>query len=98
MMINIIYTRLDYMFNKCTHEQYYNQFTNNADCEMIAEIIGHKRLMANRDDLNRIPLVVWDNYPSLYDNRLRSADDIASIAGRVCLLKAAARKWIAQQI
>jgi hypothetical protein len=65
-----MYTRQDYMTNKCTHRQFYAQFVNdevknavirmvNVDPSKSIQILREK--LAKDEHLNNIPMKKWDN-------------------------------------
>ena len=92
-MANITFTREQYMNNECSHHQYYAQF---ATPEVIAQVkrqIGEDRIKASADPhFNDIPLKQWDNLKiTVYKNDMDTAGDFLTLAGKVCIAKAAAR-------
>ena len=92
-----MYTRKDYLNNKCTHRQYYAQFVNDNVKLMIKDWIGIKRLLKSKDKyLNDIPLNTWDKIGLPYGIKdlLKKAGDFYTLAGQVCILKEAARQMV----
>jgi hypothetical protein len=90
-----MFTRQDYMQNKCTHEQYYRQFVNDNVILMLKDSIGIDRIKKAKDKhFNDIPLYKWDNIGLSCDvvDLLKQAGDYYTLAGQVCILKAGARK------
>jgi hypothetical protein len=96
------YTRQQYFTNECTHEQYYGQFITPYIMQVVKEQIGLqniKNALTAGDNLNSIPLTRWDALAtSIKSNTIseafRKAGDYPTLAGYVCLLKAAARQLI----
>lgn len=90
-------TRQQYLDGDCTHEEYYAQFVTTGIIESVKHRIGEQRILASTDEhLNDIPLSMWDDlYPSIHLTcaaKLKQAGDGLSLAGAVCIAKAAARK------
>lgn len=92
------FTRQDYLNGNCTHEQYYNQFLNNVILNRVESAIGKDviiKALADDKNLNTIPLAKWDAIATnLYDvsRKMKEAGDYLTLAGGVCIAKAAARK------
>lgn len=92
-------TRAQYMAGEITHREYYAQFVTP---EVKAEILHRfpiERLLktADQKNLNSIPLHSWDQAAySLrdVDALLRAAGDGPTLAGKVCILKEAAKQLI----
>ncbi|MBU2534453.1 MAG: hypothetical protein KKB37_17065 [Alphaproteobacteria bacterium] len=91
-------TRQDYISNKCSHEEYYVQFVDNSVKKDIQRNIGLAQLKRSKDEhMNDIPLIKWDMcYLSTgYSVRkLKEAGDYLTDAGKVCILKEAARQLL----
>lgn len=90
-------TREQYMKGQCTHEEYYDQFVTGWIVDAVKRSIGFERIGTSCDPhFNDIPLNQWDNlYRTIADQSeraLRSAGDGLSLAGSVCIAKAAARR------
>lgn len=91
------FTRNDYMEQRCAHREYYEQFVTEGVKTLVRDKIGVNQLRASRDEhMNDIALHRWDAMAMsrLFDPeslaRLR-ATDADTLAGRVCILKMAAR-------
>lgn len=91
-------TRKDYMDGKISHQDYYSQFVT-TEIEKIVLRFGKKKLadsLAQDENLNNIPLHAWDRLGLEIDRsvfrKMKEAGDFDSLTGRVCILKAAARK------
>lgn len=96
-----MFTRDDYLRNKCTHEQYYAQFINDEVKQLVIAGIGKKRLLNSKDKhFNNIPLAKWDflMLPSNISSLLVEAGDFMTLAGQVCILKEAGRQIKAEVI
>jgi hypothetical protein len=93
-----MFTRQDYINGNCTHEQYYNQFVNESVKNTVISAFGIERIKkAFKEDesLNNIGLHLWDNlYLSYYSlsEKMKECGDYLTMAGKVCILKAAARQ------
>lgn len=91
-----MYTREDYLDNKCTHREYYAQFVNSYIIKAVRQSIGEGRIAASTDSaFNDIPLRFWDNLaPVTYSESksLKEAGDFVTLGGAVCILKEAARQ------
>ena len=77
------------------HRKYYAQFVNQSTINAVVRQIGKANLLASTDEyLNDIPLKLWDNCQCIMAMRMEEAGDYLTIAGKVCILKEAARQWI----
>jgi hypothetical protein len=90
-------TRQQYLSGECTHEEYYNQFVDERVKRIVLNRFKKEDLIKayeRNQSFNAFPLPVWD---SLAQNiRFKSEDvkatgDYLTLAGSVCILKAAAR-------
>lgn len=91
-----MFTRKDYLDSNCTHEQYYSQFVNDQIKAIVSTFFGTKELKnayAKDPSFNTIPLQQWDNltYRFSCDKALKERGDYSTLAGKVCILKQAAR-------
>lgn len=92
-------TRKDYMAGNCTHQEYYAQFVTPEIKVSVIRAIGLKKLMASTDPhLNDIPLERWDDISTNAGAKMKEAGDFLSMAGNVCIAKAAARQIIEQEV
>lgn len=81
------YTRLQRLNNECTHSEYYAQWVTEHTRNTVINIIGIDRLLKSTDEnLNDIPLGLWDSLP-LYHSGFSKSDI-------VCVGKEAARQII----
>jgi hypothetical protein len=92
-----MFTRKDYLAGNCTHEQYYNQFVNQTVKNYVVKAFGIEKIKnaySQDKSLNSIPLQLWDNIgiPVEMSNKLKEHGDSYTLAGQVCILKAAARQ------
>ena len=90
----MIYTRKDYMSDKCTHEEYYGQLVTQGMKDHIARAIPQALAKSTDPVFNDIPLSTWDRLGMAYSLRseFEALGDIKSDAGMVCVLKEAARQ------
>lgn len=92
------FTRQQYLSGDCTHEQYYSQFVNSTILSRVEAYIGKDKIveaMQTEKGLNSIPLAKWDMAAqNLFDvsKKLKEAGDYLTLAGGVCIAKAAARQ------
>lgn len=94
--------RQDYIDGEVSHREYYAQFVNTQILNLALRI-GKSRLIASSDShFNDIPLNEWDRLSREFiftglDEQLRSCGDYLTMAGRVCILKEAARQIVENQ-
>jgi hypothetical protein len=91
-------TRADYLAGKVSHDAYYLgiakasgvSFKNSRHLFEVRQALGRGDIA-----LNNMPLALWDNWAlarrAEISEALRLAGDSWSLAGAVCVLKAAAR-------
>jgi len=74
-----MYTRSEYLSEKCTHQEYYSQFVTDFELEIVKNI--------SLDS----PLRTWDLTPisDKSNELLRLARDSYSLSAKVCILKQA---------
>jgi hypothetical protein len=89
-------TRQDYMSGKATHEEYYSQFVTPEIKGIVLHTVGLKTLLKSTDEhLNDIPIKIWDNmYFPFNMAEMNKVGDYLTLAGKVCILKEAARQLI----
>ena len=88
-------TRKQYLDGKCTHSEYYAQFVDSSVIARVTSRISKKAIMASTDPhMNDIPLKEWDSIPvsSTVADKLKECGDFLTLAGCVCINKAAARQ------
>ena len=91
----MIYTRKDYMSNKCTHEEYYGQLVTQGMKEHVARALPQSLARSTDPHFNDIPLATWDRIGFVYRGlgpEFKKLGDFMSSAGLVCVLKEAARQ------
>ena len=90
----MIYTRKDYMSDKCTHAEYYGQLVTQGMKEHVARAIPQALAKSTDPHFNDISLSTWDRLGMAYGLRseFEELGDIRSKAGMVCVLKEAARQ------
>lgn len=79
------------------HRIYFEQFASKGTIQIVLQCIGSERLLASRDShLNDIPLQLWDNLPMTAHIAAKAKEfgDNTSLSTKVCVYKAAARKWL----
>jgi len=85
-----MYTRADYMNRLCTHHAYYAQLVTPAVKAAVNQHLGPK-LADSEWPFNTIPLAEWDKLTTYVPNhKFLEYGDTPSLAGAVCVLKAAA--------
>ena len=90
----MIYTRKDYMSDKCTHEEYYGQLVTQGIKDHVARAIPQGLTKSTDPNFNDIPLAAWDRIGaySVPRGEFKKLGDIRSMAGVICVLKEAARQ------
>lgn len=91
-----MFTRSDYMRKNCTHEQFYEQMVTPSIKEGTEKYVGRHNILGSQcENFNDIPIDVWDCagicLGNEIDAKIKETGDGASLAGRVLVLKAAAR-------
>lgn len=86
-------TRTQYLNGRCSHQQYYAQFLTQAVFQKVLQNVPFERIAASRDPhFSDISLGLWQiQVPALSATLMREAEDVPTVAGAVCLAKAAAR-------
>ena len=100
-----MFTRKDYLDNKCTHQEYYDQFVNDKVKQLVLRHIGKDALLNSTDEVfNDIPLKKWDDLVNVTPGviNMKSWKEAEptnqansyfwSLSSNVCILKAAARQ------
>ena len=95
-----MYTRHQYLNSECTHSDYYDQFVTPAIKGIVLSRYSKRQLtdaLAQDKHLNSIPLASWDGLgaslkatPTGLGEKMKEAGDYLTLAGIVCVLKAAA--------
>jgi hypothetical protein len=92
------FTRKDYMENRLTHAEYYGLIAKEAGISYAnsQELPRIKEAISTDENLNNIPLSWWDKRAnstvSSVSKALKNHGDFYSLAGGVCVHKAAAIK------
>jgi len=86
------------MENRCSHEEYYQQFVTPEINRIVKDRIGMEAILKSSDaHLNDIALKKWDVAAMAAMQWLRDpmhkAGDTLSLAGAVCVLKQAAKNF-----
>jgi hypothetical protein len=81
------------------HRAYYSQFVNPSIKETVKNTVGIDALLKSNDPhLNDIPLKIWDNMmTSGVNDKMLKLGDYLTLAGKVCVLKEAARQLIEER-
>lgn len=96
-----MFTRQQYMNGLVTFDEYYGQFVT-AKIKKI--VLNHfnlkliKKAYAADKHFNNIPLSKWDNISHEISVDYKAAGDLESLAGNVCVLKAAAKMIVLESI
>lgn len=89
--------RIQYIQGEATHQEYYDQFVSQATINYVVSRIGSETLLASTDKhFNDIPLARWDNLTSHLPLAItfKAAGDWPTLAGLICVAKAAARQYV----
>jgi len=90
-----MFTRSDYLENKCTHAEYYGQFVTQLIKDGLIVRFGEEWLIsAYKFDqhFNNIPLNNWGYYSNR--DKFKEFGDFYSLAGAVCVEKETARQIV----
>ena len=90
----MIFTRKDYMSNKCTHEEYYGQLVTQSIKDHVTRAMPQSIAKSKDPSFNDIPLDSWDRIGaySVPPGAFKKLGDFRTAAGVVCVLKEAARQ------
>lgn len=91
-----MFTRSDYMRGNCTHAQFYEQMVTDEIKNNAKTFVGMGYILGSKcEHFNDVPMNVWDSAGICagyaIDAKIKETGDNPSLAGRVCVLKAAAR-------
>lgn len=80
------------------HREYFAQFVGQTVINHVVKAIGMEEILNSTDEyMNDIPLASWDRVantmPGSAIRKLHEAEDINTLANRVCIVKEAARMW-----
>ena len=92
-----MFTRSDYLENKCTHSEYYGQFVNQLiKNSLVVRFTEEGLIEAYKQDehFNNIPLNKWGYYSN--HKKFEEFGDFYSPAGAVCIEKEAALQIVAE--
>lgn len=93
----IKYTRRDYLYERCAHDEYYSQFLTAEIIEYVESKIGREKILSSEDEtLSDIDVRNWDRIvynlkPLVCDEILIKAQEGWSLMTGVCIAKQAAR-------
>ena len=86
-------TRKMYLNNECTYREYNAQFVTKYIINLVKSNIGLDRILNSKDEhLNDIRLSEWDRLANCINPDFKSCGDFTSLAGKVCVLKEAAKQ------
>lgn len=86
-------TRAEHMSGKATHDEYYLQMVDDAIIQHVCRVVGVAKIKASTDPhFNDIPLGLWDRTMAGVGGIDWPQGDCRSLAGLVCIAKAAAKK------
>ena len=86
-----------YLDGNATHQEYYAQFVTPDMLNLVERTFGKKALQDAFDKgahLNAIPFAKWDALAPYVSADMKPMGDYRTLAGCVCILKAAARQII----
>lgn len=92
-----MYTRRDYLYKRCDHDQYYSQFITDSILALVEQRIGLDNILDSTDEwFNDIQLTRWDELAfyikSLVNPQvLTEAEEGWSMSTGVCIGKQAAK-------
>lgn len=92
-----MYTRRDYLYKKCDHDQYYSQFVTDSIINLVERRIGLDTILDSTDEwFNDIPLKRWDELvfyiqPLVNSEVIIKTQEGWSISTGVCIAKQAAK-------
>lgn len=92
-----LFTRQDYMADKCTYEQYYAQFITDAGIEMVKKSKAFQRVLNTENkSVSAAPVAEWDliGTDAEASNLLTTLGDRWTLAAAVCINKTIARKLL----
>lgn len=94
-----VYLRSAYLNRQCTHEQYYGQFVTERILNIVSVRFPIKTLVEeyHKDEhFNTIPMHIWDALTGLFSCTypMLEVGDYSTLAGKVCILKEAARQLV----
>jgi len=92
-------TRKEYLSSSSptAHREYYAQYVTDAIVSHVGTAIGQKLLRSTDEHFNDIPLRRWDDIGWGMRPDFKAYGDSDSLAGRVCIVKEAARQWLEQE-
>jgi len=92
-----MFTRRDYLYTRCSFEEYYSQFITSEVIEYVDAKIGHTNIINSKDEnFNDIDIRNWDKIvynlkPLVDDQLLIEAQEGWSLMTGVCIAKMAAK-------
>ena len=98
-----MFTRQDYMSNRCDYSTYYGQFVNAAVKALVKRHIGYDNIIRSKDQIyfNDIPLRLWDVLSYAVMNavgttQLKTAGESRSLQTGVSIAKMAAQHLVTE--
>ena len=92
-----MFTRQQYLNRECTHREYYAQFVGPWVVETVRRHIKLESLLESEDEYfnDTTTLAMWDRIPlQLSRGEMERHGDYLTGAGKVCILKEAARQIV----
>lgn len=92
-----MFTRRDYLYTRCSFDEYYSQFITAAVIQYVDNRIGHTNIINSKDEnFNDIDIRSWDRIvynlkPLIDDQVLTEAQEGWSLMTGVCIAKMAAK-------
>lgn len=92
-----MYTRRDYLYSRCSFDEYYGQFITDEVLQYVDNRIGHINIINSKDEnFNDIDIRSWDRIvynlkPLIDDQILTEAQEGWSLMTGVCIAKMAAK-------
>ena len=87
-------SRADFMDEKVSFDEYYNQFVDQKVITLVVDMIGADTILESKDEhFNDIPLADWDAVGACLPNIKWPKDDWSSRSGLVCIGKQAAARY-----
>lgn len=94
-----MYTREEYIKGVCTHQEYYAQLVDSSTKGLIMSTFSLSELRSAGKNFSGIPLKHWVRMANCFDEviinrKMKPLGDYPTQAGKVCILKEAARQLI----
>lgn len=89
-----MFTRQQFNDSKCSFREYFSQFVNDCNIQIVKKYIGVEAIEKSTDEhFNDIPLKKWDSLPiAQVCDKLKRGGDYLTLADKVCIMKECARQ------